>query len=81
MMICEFTLDAGVEIPGHAYPHEQVVMWHQERCESPLIMKASSSDRGDSYYAHSGVQHGAQVLQKAIVVDTFNPPRDDYRQG
>jgi quercetin dioxygenase-like cupin family protein len=34
---------------------------------------------GDSYYAPSGVQHGAQVLQKAVVVDTFNPPREDYR--
>jgi quercetin dioxygenase-like cupin family protein len=64
MMICEFTLDAGVEIPGHAHPHEQVVMWHQERCESPLVMKGSSSDRGDSYYVPSGVRHGAQVLKK-----------------
>ena len=24
MMICEFTLETGVEIPAHAHPHEQV---------------------------------------------------------
>ena len=24
MMICEFTLEKGVEIPAHAHPHEQV---------------------------------------------------------
>jgi len=34
---------------------------------------------GDSYYAPAGVPHGAFTLEPSVVVDTFSPPRDDYR--
>jgi quercetin dioxygenase-like cupin family protein len=79
MMICEFTLDAGVSIPAHAHPHEQVGY-----VASGLVRITVEDDSfvlgpGDSYYAPSNVQHSAHVLQKAVVVDTFNPPREDYK--
>lgn len=81
MMICEFTLDAGVEIPRHAHPHEQVGYVASGKVRITVGDESFVLGPGDSYYAPSGVQHGAQVIQKAVVVDTFNPPREDYRQG
>jgi quercetin dioxygenase-like cupin family protein len=81
MMICEFTLNAGVEIPKHAHPHEQVGYVASGKVRITVDNESYVLGPGDSYHAPSGVQHEAQVLQKAIVVDTFNPPRDDYRQG
>lgn len=80
MMICEFTLDAGVEIPSHAHPHEQVGYVASGKVRITVGDESFVLGTGDSYYAPSGVQHGAQVLQRAVVVDTFNPPREDYRQ-
>lgn len=81
MMICEFILDAGVEIPPHAHPHEQVGYVASGKVRITVGSESFVLGSGDSYYAPSGVQHSAQVLQKAVVVDTFNPPREDYRQG
>ena len=81
MMICEFALDTGVEIPSHAHPHEQVGYVASGKVRITVGSESFVLGSGDSYYAPSGVQHGAQVLQKAVVVDTFNPPREDYRQG
>lgn len=35
---------------------------------------------GDGYFAPPGARHGALALQPSVVVETFNPPREDYRQ-
>ena len=79
MMICKFILDAGVEIPSHAHPHEQVGYVVSGKVRITVGEDGFVLGPGDSYYAPSGVQHDALVLQKAVVVDTFNPPREDYR--
>lgn len=78
MMICEFTLDSGIEIPAHAHPHEQVGYVASGKVRITVGGESFVLGPGDSYYAPSGVMHSAQVLEKAIVVDTFNPPREDY---
>jgi quercetin dioxygenase-like cupin family protein len=79
MMICEFALEKGVEIPAHAHPHEQVGYVASGKVRITVGDDSNVLGRGDCYYAPSGVMHGAQVLEKAIVVDTFNPPREEYR--
>ena len=79
MMICEFTLEKGVEIPAHAHPHEQVGYVASGKVRITVGDESTVLEQWDCYYAPSGVMHGAEVLEKAIVVDTFNPPREDYR--
>lgn len=80
LMTCEFTLEAGVEIPEHTHPHEQIGYIASGKVR--IIVDGESNDLGpgDCYYAPSDVKHGAQVLERAVVVDTFSPPRDDYMQ-
>lgn len=79
MMVVEFSLDAGVEIPGHAHPHEQI--GYIEAGKVRLIIDGESSDLepGDAYCAPSNTVHGAIALERSVVVDTFSPPREDYR--
>lgn len=79
MMICEFTLDAGVEIPPHSHPHEQVGYVASGKVRITVDGKSFDLGPGDCYGAPSGVKHGALILEKAVVVDTFSPPREDYR--
>jgi quercetin dioxygenase-like cupin family protein len=79
MMILEFTLEKGVEIPAHAHPHEQVGYVASGKVRITVGDESTVLGSGDCYYAPSGVMHGAQVLEKTIVVDTFNPPREDYK--
>ncbi len=79
MMICEFTLDRGVEVPNHSHPHEQVGYVVSGRLRMVINGETSELGTGDSYHAPSNIPHSVVTLESSVVVDTFNPPRDDYR--
>lgn len=79
MMVVEFTLDAGVEIPGHAHPHEQIGYIASGKVRLMIDGESNDMGPGDTYYAATNVMHGAVAIEKSVVVDTFNPPREDYR--
>jgi quercetin dioxygenase-like cupin family protein len=79
MMICEFTLDPGVEIPGHAHPHEQIGYIASGRVRLTIDGESFDVGPGDTYCALPGVKHGAIALERSVVVDSFSPPREDYR--
>ena len=78
MMICEFTLQAGSDLPIHTHPHEQAGYVVAGRIRLSLNGQTHDLGPGDTYYAASNVPHGAKVLETAVVVDTFCPPREDY---
>jgi|WetSurSiteA1Bulk_404760.scaffolds.fasta_scaffold73781_1 quercetin dioxygenase-like cupin family protein len=78
LMICEFALETGVEIPEHSHPHEQIGYVASGKVRIILDGEYNDLGPGDCYYAPSGSKHGARVLERAVVVDTFSPPRDDY---
>ena len=79
LMICEFTFKANVEIPIHTHPHEQVGYI----VSGKVIMRINGNEfeltTGDSYNAPSNIPHGALTLEPTVIVDTFTPPREDYR--
>jgi quercetin dioxygenase-like cupin family protein len=79
MMICEFTFNAHVEIPIHSHPHEQVGYLVEGKVEMTIDGVKYVLDKGDSYCALPNVPHGAFTLKPSIIVDTFSPPREDYR--
>jgi len=79
MMICEFTLERDVEIPMHSHPHEQVGYVASGSIRMTIGEKTFDMNPGDSYFAPAGIPHGVIVLTPAVVVDTFSPPREDYR--
>ena len=79
MMLCEFTFEANVEIPIHSHPHEQVGYLVKGHVVMTIDGKKYELMPGDSYCAPSNVPHGALTLEPSIIVDTFFPPREDYR--
>jgi quercetin dioxygenase-like cupin family protein len=79
MMLCEFQFDANVTIPIHSHPHEQVGYLVEGHVEMTIDGVKYDLTKGDSYYAPSNVEHGAYTLEPSIIVDTFSPPREDYR--
>lgn len=80
MMICEFTFAANVEIPIHNHPHEQVGYVARGRVRMTVAGQSYELKAGDSYCAPSNVPHGALTLEPTVIVDTFNPPREDYKK-
>ena len=79
LMICRFDLDRGVEIPVHSHPHDQAGYIVSGNIRVTVDGKSLDLGPGDSYSASSGVPHSALALEATVVVDTFCPPRDDYR--
>ncbi len=78
MMLCEFTLQTGSDLPLHTHPHEQAGYVVSGRIRLTVGEQTHDLGPGDSYYAGANVPHGAKILQTAVVVDTFCPPREDY---
>jgi len=79
MMVCEFIFDEHVNVPIHSHPHEQVGYIVEGRVEMSIDGKIFELLKGDAYVAPSNVPHGAYTLEPAVIVDTFSPPREDYR--
>ncbi|OGO13799.1 MAG: cupin [Chloroflexi bacterium RBG_16_47_49] len=79
MMICEFRFDAHVTIPIHSHPHEQVGYLVEGHVEMNIDGKKYELVKGDSYSTASNVPHGVYTLEPSVIVDTFCPPREDYR--
>jgi len=79
LMLCEFTFDANVEIPIHTHPHEQVGYLAEGHVVMTIDGKKYELRKGDSYCAPSNVPHGVLTLEHSVIIDTFYPPREDYR--
>jgi quercetin dioxygenase-like cupin family protein len=79
MMMCEFTFDAHVEIPIHTHPHEQIGYLAEGHVEMTINGQKYELKRGDSYCAPPNTPHGAFTLEPSVIVDTFCPPREDYK--
>ncbi len=79
MMQMVVTFAAGATLPEHRHPHEQVT--HVISGRLRLILHAGSETHelaaGDSFYLASNVPHAAEAPEDAVVLDTFNPPRED----
>jgi quercetin dioxygenase-like cupin family protein len=79
MMLVEFTLKKGVEVPQHAHPHDQVGYLVSGRMRMTIGDQTTECAPGDSYHAPPGVPHSGAALEPSVVVDVFSPPREDYQ--
>ncbi len=79
MMLVEFTFDANTQVPHHTHPHEQVGYVVSGRARMTIGGESFELAAGDCYHIPSNVPHSALTLEPSVMVDTFSPPREDYR--
>lgn len=79
LMMCEFQFNKGAEIPIHSHPHEQVGYVVKGKVRMTINKAEYILTTGDTYGAPPNVSHGATIIDDAILIDTFSPPREDYR--
>jgi quercetin dioxygenase-like cupin family protein len=79
LMVVQVTLEEGVVVPVHSHPHEQITYV----IEGQLAMEVGGQTHvlgpGDSLLLPGDVEHGATVAERTRVIDTFSPPREDYK--
>lgn len=78
MLLAEFRLRAGSELPAHAHPHEQTGYLVSGRLRLRIGDETRELGPGDSWSIPGGVEHGASVLADAVAIEVFAPVREDY---
>lgn len=78
MLLAEFSLSQGAEVPMHTHPHEQVGYVVSGSMRLTVGDEARIYEAGDSYYIPGDVPHKGEVAENAVVIDVFCPPREDY---
>ena len=79
VMMIHFTLEEGAVVPPHRHPHEQVGYVVEGELLMMIGEETHTLKPGQSYLAPSDVEHSATVVKRAIVMDAFSPPREDYK--
>ena len=79
LMVVQTTLEEGAVVPAHRHPHEQITYV----IEGELSMQVEGQSRvlqaGDSLLFPANLEHGATAVKRTLVIDTFSPPREDYK--
>lgn len=79
VMLCEFYLLRGAVVPNHQHMNDQVGYVIYGRIELTVGDKTRIMEPGESYAIPGGIYHSAVALEDSLLIDTFSPPRDDYR--
>jgi len=78
-MVVQVTLEEGVVVPVHSHPHEQITYIVEGRLSMEVEGQTHVLGPGDSLLLPGDVKHGATATERTLVVDTFSPPREDYK--
>ena len=79
LMVVQVTLEEGVVVPVHSHPHEQITYVIEGRLSMEVEGQTHVLGPGDSLLLPGDAEHGATVTERTLVIDTFSPPREDYK--
>jgi quercetin dioxygenase-like cupin family protein len=75
MMQMYVTLEAGAHLPLHQHPNEQLTYLLSGRLRLVVAGVPHDLGPGDALLIPGDVPHEADVLETAVALDTFSPPR------
>ncbi len=79
LMVVHVTLEEGAVVPAHRHPHEQITYVVEGELSMEVEGQTVVLRAGDSLLFPSNMEHGATALQRTLVIDTFSPPREDFK--
>ncbi len=79
LMVVQVTLEEGVVVPVHRHPHEQITYVVEGQLSIEVGGQTHVLGSGDSLLLPGDVEHGATAIERTLVIDTFSPPREDYK--
>jgi quercetin dioxygenase-like cupin family protein len=79
VMLCEFFLQREALVPPHSHKNDQTGYVIFGQVEMMVGDETRIINPGDSYAIPGGITHSARAVIDSLVIDSFSPPRDDYR--
>ena len=77
--IARFNIKAGTQLPLHHHPHEQISTILEGEFEMNVDGVAQVCGPGMSIVIPSNAPHSGHALSDCVIIDVFQPSRDDYR--
>jgi quercetin dioxygenase-like cupin family protein len=77
LMLVKVAFEKGGIGAIHSHPHKQMSYIAKGKFEVTIGENKKLLSEGDVYFAPSGVLHGVICLEEGILVDVFNPMRED----
>ncbi len=80
IMLSHVSIQPNCNVPTHSHPNEQTGIVLEGELELTIGNDTYLCKKGDAYAIPDNVEHSAATGDKpALVLDTFNPPREDYK--
>jgi quercetin dioxygenase-like cupin family protein len=73
------SIKAGSDLSVHQHPHEQITIMLEGKLEMQIGEELVMLEPGVIQVIPSNTPHGAKALTDCVLIDVFNPVREDYR--
>ena len=77
-MMVKVKFEAGAVGAPHTHPHTQVTYVASGVFKFTTDGETKVIRTGDGVYMKSGVLHGCECVEAGVLIDTFNPVREDF---
>jgi len=78
LMCVENAFEKGAIGSMHNHPHTQITYIASGRFRFTIGDEVKEVSQGDTMLKQNAVMHGCVCLEKGILVDIFNPMREDF---
>ena len=78
LMSVEVAFETGSVGAMHTHPHTQLSYVLSGRFDYTVDGETAHLGPGDSIVVPSGLPHGTVCVEKGVLLDVFNPKRDDF---
>lgn len=81
VMVVRWAFKKGCIIPLHQHVHEQISIGEKGTLRFRIEGKEVDVGAGGILCIPPNVPHQAEVLEDAVAIDIFTPPREDFLRG
>lgn len=78
MLLSEFHMEKGSQLPMHSHPQEQTGRLLKGRIILTIADEQSEMKPGDCWSVPCNTIHGAEMIEESIAIEVFSPIREDY---
>ncbi len=78
LMLVKVAFEKGGIGTMHQHPHLQISYIAEGKFEVTIAGISKILQKGDVYFVPSNTLHGAICLESGILIDVFNPLREDF---
>lgn len=78
LMMVKIYFDLGAIGAKHSHSHSQTSYIEKGKFEVTIDYETNTLTGGDAFYVPPDIVHGVKALEPGVLIDVFNPIREDF---